>query len=1329
MANEYYIINPNIDKEKRLKQIFEFIQDKQFYCAVAYAKVCKLREDEWNKVNNTKDDYFNKLYTLLAYAFDDPWYGAKAYDNFDFKKKKIEDKDYSSFKDNNFIKLSFLAITIRVLYCQNFGNFEISNDSYYKQLKLENVIEDIVNFKKATGKVLAVYADKKQVFKNRKNDIDSIENEQDNLENERKRFSIGNTELENILREDIFSDTNSLAYSFYKKAIKDKKQDFLLEDDNEYLKKFLDDDDYYNNLDLTISFDKIQDFVKERYNKKLKNLKNAKEFQNSDQYNTVSYDLEKFLKDVMNFLDKCVNDLSNTYEDKADKKYNKEWSSYVEHLENTLDKLEEDIKLKSDNKEIAGICVLEYVCEYIKNLISMDIEEDDYRYEYDNYFYAPFLLSNLVMLNDKFCPDFPIIYQEQKKKIENSFVETIQPEYRIMKQAEEFKTFNYTIGNFKQELRYKQNNNNKHNYYSKSLIAKYDDSCKLDENARDIDKAKKRALGKLEDFQGELELALWYRQLEESLQLEEKLNKISENRAYKLYLNMRDNIDKWHDLLCEKSSNYDFFNDIVEGYLDYIKTNIKKLKKDSLGEFKKINDNKDDSHKEKAFFEQFYNILQKRIDEKDNNLSFKNILDSFSEDKYKKDEYKDIREFFEQFYNIVFKQQNFSNFSKFLKNFSDSFWNKLGSDSLDNSLDEFVDDQMYNDCLNNAEIIDDDTSFHSRVILGKDSSDHTSAKKIAKDWDNIFLSNKNKIDDILLGNLLAGLGFGEKTIIKRDSKITFLSSDENQVFLNNFLVKLLPKSFNNPITAFASDAVNNPFRVICIDRNKINDNTVDYLINFIKNLETKTHTMILFDYALTREDRRTLAKKIKIEINSNGENNTLFLVIDRVLITFLMKKYNADKINEMLLYVASPFGYYQPYKPSKGFGASDEDSLDEMFIGRSEELENIKNLEIPIHIVYGGRQLGKTSLLQRATRDINKNNGSIAVYLRLSTEDEKNDLVNDDYYTREALDRIVRYMKLSKVFKENIEINSWDDFEKKVESVLESKENNISSLVLLIDEADNFFESCDKKKTNKPFDVFDKIVSYAKKCQKKFKVVFAGLNMIKDYKFLNIGNHTGGQLDDKNYISIAPFNDKEARELIEKPLRYLGLYFAQDSESLIYLILDKTNYYPCLIQLYCEKLLKDMCREDYAHYREEKDPVYYVSKAHIKTILSDKGFLETVKKKFDITLDLSPTDSKEDHTYRYLALILAYLCYNNEKGYSFYNVDDFVNVAKEYNIQHICDLYEQKKLETYIKHLVELSVFSEEEQGIKRYGFRRLPLWQLMGDKDKIENDIMSFIS
>lgn len=62
-----YIINPNIkdEREKRVNQIFEFIKDKQFYCAVAYAKVCKHREDEYNNINNTK--IIQKMIILINY--------------------------------------------------------------------------------------------------------------------------------------------------------------------------------------------------------------------------------------------------------------------------------------------------------------------------------------------------------------------------------------------------------------------------------------------------------------------------------------------------------------------------------------------------------------------------------------------------------------------------------------------------------------------------------------------------------------------------------------------------------------------------------------------------------------------------------------------------------------------------------------------------------------------------------------------------------------------------------------------------------------------------------------------------------------------------------------------------------------------------------------------------------------------------------------------------------------------------------------------------------------------------------------------------------------
>ena len=271
------------------------------------------------------------------------------------------------------------------------------------------------------------------------------------------------------------------------------------------------------------------------------------------------------------------------------------------------------------------------------------------------------------------------------------------------------------------------------------------------------------------------------------------------------------------------------------------------------------------------------------------------------------------------------------------------------------------------------------------------------------------------------------------------------------------------------------------------------------------------------------------------------------------------------------------------------------------------------------------------------------------------------------------------------------------------------------------------------------FDVFDKIVSYAKKCQKKFKVVFAGLNMIRDYEFINDKNFFGGQLDSNNYILIKPFNDEEAFELVEKPLRYLGLYFLPKFKSLICLIIDKANYYPCLIQLYCQGLLEVMCEKNYAYYEQPTSPVYYVNQRHIKEVLSDKEREKDIWEKFEATLKLNPTLSstgtKGDDIYNYLAYILAFLCFNRKEEYSSYKIEDFVDIAKKYKIEHICKLYakkdenEKSKLELYMDHLVDLSVFSrieekEDNKIVKKYSFRRLQLYQLLINNVDIEKKI-----
>ena len=105
-----------------------------------------------------------------------------------------------------------------------------------------------------------------------------------------------------------------------------------------------------------------------------------------------------------------------------------------------------------------------------------------------------------------------------------------------------------------------------------------------------------------------------------------------------------------------------------------------------------------------------------------------------------------------------------------------------------------------------------------------------------------------------------------------------------------------------------------------------------------------------------------------------------------------------------------------------------------------------------------------------------------------------------------------------------------------------------------------------------------------------------------EYDFLTNENSIAAHFKD-DPVSVGPFSPKDARELIEKPLHYLGLDFSTETE--IYLILENTNYYPCLIQLYCEKLLKLMTEDEYAGYSEKDSPIYNVRKEHIRKILSD----------------------------------------------------------------------------------------------------------------------------
>ena len=141
----------------------------------------------------------------------------------------------------------------------------------------------------------------------------------------------------------------------------------------------------------------------------------------------------------------------------------------------------------------------------------------------------------------------------------------------------------------------------------------------------------------------------------------------------------------------------------------------------------------------------------------------------------------------------------------------------------------------------------------------------------------------------------------------------------------------------------------------------------------MKKIGDSQHTLILLDFALALPERRRLARKSKSMLG-----NKLFAVVDRTVMMFLVRNFNENQINRMLISLITPFGYYQPY-----VWDSANVMPPEIFMGRKKELEQIKSAT-GVNIVYGGRQLGKSALLRKAKEEIDQDEIMIARSILIS---------------------------------------------------------------------------------------------------------------------------------------------------------------------------------------------------------------------------------------------------------------------------------------------------------------------------------------------------------
>ena len=867
-------------------------------------------------------------------------------------------------------------------------------------------------------------------------------------------------------------------------------------------------------------------------------------------------------------------------------------------------------------EERAALCVLTETLREVHACISGTFND-----RARLYFYAPFLLTDDVMLHEDYTPDFDM---------HSTTLKAFTPAARILAHVRNVTNAPHTYRDRLKEIIDEDGDD----FGAAQLIMQYLSEMEHDPEAYSradtlndsISYARNAAQLRRDDFVGELELAQSYGQIDNS-----------EVNRTEIILQA---VDNWYDWAVE-SCNFGFFKKVMDAYLADIRASCKLRETDLL-----------------ARLEHFKQTSALSASPEARKARIQKINQAISEQKYTVAEYLLGRPI----------------------DASDDAENIVPEDFLKDFLDNYGD---YSIGLNSG------SSFENLVSKRVRNKEERGALKLAQNW----LPGGSTMGRERLLALLDGLGI--KGVAATPD---YIDKFEGYIVSATREAKSQRHSYTHPIAAFGSGIWRDGFRVVCLNGKY----DADMLIDVMKQIGNAYHTLILLDCALSLSERRHLACKAKLTLDDK-----MIGVIDRTVMMFLMRNYDGNKILRMLMSLIAPFACYQPY-----VWESANVMPPELFMGRKSELEKIKSVN-GVNIVYGGRQLGKSALLKQARDAVEGNivkEGSGAEYAERAVYIEIKGL---DYQSTAR--RISQELYDQGILPDDINTTDWDELSRAVKRRLrQDGPGRIPYLLLLLDEADAFIESCETVN----YMPFDKLKEMQNVGTAHFKFVVAGLrNVVRFKREAALGHNS--VLTHLQAMTVKPFSVSEARELLEVPLYYLGLRFPREKESLITLILATTNYFPGLIQMYCAKLLEAMRSKDYAGYSEADSPAYVVSVDHIKKVLADPEFTQQIWDKYFITLKLD-----EDDYYYVIALLMAYL-YRENRSSTGYSLEDIKKTGAELDIRKIAAL-SNEKLNAFMEELIELNVLRKSDS--EHYLFTRYTFFQMMMDKIDIEDELYKYM-
>ncbi len=383
-----------------------------------------------------------------------------------------------------------------------------------------------------------------------------------------------------------------------------------------------------------------------------------------------------------------------------------------------------------------------------------------------------------------------------------------------------------------------------------------------------------------------------------------------------------------------------------------------------------------------------------------------------------------------------------------------------------------------------------------------------------------------------------------------------------------------------------------------------------------------------------------------------------------------------------------PYTYYNPYVG----GDTRYPPPREIRYGRDSEIDSLLQMNNGNAIVFGGRQLGKSTILQEVHSRFNQpDKKQYAFYHHLDAMDSMGVSSND---WKKAEIKVWGY-----IYDDLNSVNiiptqrggdcTPEQIQAEVKRAL--KENKDAQAIVIFDEIDPVL-NVDNAHNFKLVRALRGPVNDPD-IQGRFKIIIAGLESVK--RFENSPNYPLPQLGGSIQISIMPTHD--AIFMIKEPFQALGYTFG--SAQVVNRILAITNRHPGLIQIFCHELLKSLAVNQSVDVGE-----YIVTDDDITRVHGLDEVKHLIRSRFEMTLNLD---------LRYLVIIYGLI--SEHKAIEPFSPREAKEISEAWLEDEFTKLSE-KQFEAFLEEMVGLGVLRVEKQGLSnKYALRNTNVLKLLG--------------